>query len=345
MCDITAVAPVAEATEFTIHQHVWLLGACRKCGLACEHNFVNGVCSNCKLECKHPSHNEQTRICTTCSLPCEHDYNYHNRQCSRCGKELILYDNYLPDEYYLPCEREGTVEYVKVETHKGLQTISIYTPYGYDPSQKYDVMVMIGGLNSTCKAWFDQEFPIWKKTMNIRPMLDNMIDKGSCRPLIFMSINTYSLESMSTYMKYYFLPYLIENYSTYADSVEDMPNQREHFGIGGISWGGYQTFYGGFRDLFDLFGKYCPIAGSTEPELAAKALNSQFGDYGVDLFVCGCGTKDGQYGLTRRHYEYLINNVPTFKEGENTYWLECDATHSWKEATIIMCDFLEMAFP
>lgn len=338
--NIAAVAPIAETIP---HQHIWVSGVCNQCGIICNHNFIDGICSKCQLECQHPSHDEQTRICTLCGLPCAHDYK--NNQCSRCGRELVLYEDYLPDEYYLPCEHEGTIEYVQVQTNRGPQTIGIYTPYGYDPTQKYDVMVLIGGLNATCKIWFDQYLPIWTKNINIKPLLDNMIDKGNCRPVIFMSINTYSLTAMPIYMKDYFLPYLIENYSTYAESVEDMPNQREHFGLGGFSWGGYQTYYGGFRELFDLFGKYCPIAGSTEPELAADALNNQFSAYDVNLFICGCGTQDALYKLTYSHYDYMINNVHIFKEGKNTYWFECEAPHSWKEATIIMCDFLQIAFP
>lgn len=65
----------------------------------------------------------------------------------------------------------------------------VYLPYGYDPSQKYDVVYALHGTDAMADYW------IGDNTMGLttRKVLDRMIELGECKPVIVVTPTYYSI--------------------------------------------------------------------------------------------------------------------------------------------------------
>lgn len=237
---------------------------------------------------------------------------------------------------------EGTVEEVSFTDKAKDLKINVYTPYNYDETQKYDVMVLMGGLYSTHNAWLTSSINLETVKFKGKFMFDNMIENGDCRPLIIVSIGSHSLSNMGKYLRNIILPYVVSNYSTYATSMDDISLYRDHFAIGGFSWGGYSTYYNGMRSMLDVFSSFCPVAGSTESQMVVDSIKRDFSQYKINYLISGCGNHDGTYKTTNRDYKYLVDNLPQIN---NSMFIEVNAPHSWKAASTIVFNFLQIVFP
>ena len=105
----------------------------------------------------------------------------------------IQYTTTVPSEFFHVASQQGTIELVEYDskdytsasrptTHKPAY---VYVPYGYDPSQKYDVIYLLHGWTGVAQEYF------LGRSGNSRTGLvnifDNLIQRGLCRPFIAVS--------------------------------------------------------------------------------------------------------------------------------------------------------------
>ena len=331
-----------------------------------EHSWKNGQCTICKTWCTHENHTKEG-VCLTCGRKAYHTYRYG---LCRCGNVLQFQYELLPHEYYFEdCDEPGTLQTVELKgqlsdvspTIAG-KKFEVYTPYGYSPNRKYDVMFLQGGLGShynacTSEKWwltdnYDQQF-IFKTVW------DHMIKNGDCRPMIIVSVDGYSAkhgadryrdlyEETVYFVRNYIYPYVIDHYSTYAKSSDpnDIIAAREHFGYGGFSNGGYMSYWGCMNSLLDYCANLMPIAGSwRSAELIDKVYQCK-DEYPIICFYSGAGVNDGYaYEQTLEDYVTIVNGSGYLTDGVNAWFVETNYGHDLGAESIHFFNGLRVMFP
>ena len=198
----------------------------------------------------------QEPVPTPTPEPGVHVHSFVRGVCSVCGAKPEFLTGWLPDEFYEEAEHGGTVTAVEYDTkafaaydeltyHKRM---NVYLPYGYDESRPYNVLVLIHGQGDSEDDWLVKTHESGGHVMCGRVILDNIFEKGLAEPCIvvtpvtetkFVQGLTAGIVQMQDELRETILPYIVEHYSTYAQSgsLSDLQAAREHFGIeklGGI---------------------------------------------------------------------------------------------------------------
>ena len=233
-----------------------------------------------------------------------------------------------------PCDEQGTVVSLsytapayaindfldKDETIE--KTVQVYLPYGYDESQKYNILYLLHGTGGTDAYWFFDAEP--ETTQNV---LDNMIQQGLCDPLIVVTpmyiselkgkdyrikdelVAAYAEEVQDPYLQVrndlwaeYFqyefvndvIPVVESTYSTYAGgdvSEESLIASRDHRAMVGLSRGSMATMRSGMVTNLDKFGWFGNFSGIW---LDVERLEAALADseYPIDYWYNGTGTDD-----------------------------------------------------
>lgn len=347
---------IAERINFP-HNHNWVDGKCVVCGAKCIHEWDEGRCLKCKLACDHKKgHDEKTIICNTCGLRVFHKYK--SGFCIGCGKRIEFYNDYPEDKYLRKCEQAGEIKDwdVKIGDTGRYKKISVYTPYGYNKDKKYNILFLMAGQYGEHDTWTRKHI-YYEDGFNMSDMYDNMFFYGLCEPMIIVSFTdaTYysgeieydSFAATERNLINGIMPFVISNYSSYAQgtSREEISAAREHFGMGGYSNGGFNTFYTGLGSMVDVFSNFIPMAGATYPTGIANLINKNFSDYSIDCIYFGCGMDDRFYDICFESYNTLILNVPQIKKGENIWcgWIE--GGHNMHSAAKLIFNALQLVFP
>ena len=373
--------------------HAWEEGVCGICGLACLHEWDEGTCAVCAMVCPHESyvesicelcgtacgHQWERGICAVCRAACPHERHDTQGICERCGMELVhhyvsgvcacgaeplIYDKPLPKEFFDPCSRQGSITVVNyyaplysTDTVTVGKTMSVYLPYGYDESKKYNVLVMVHGGGGDNTDWMDNRFVADNGTVVcMRNLYDNMIQQRIIEPLIIVAPYTDSFvkgggfmdtgpEQLDPELREYILPYIVENYSTYAEgsSFEQMQAAREHFGIGGCSNGALYAYNAGLVGNLELFSNFICLSGCNNASGAAGALESK--PYPVGYLYAGAGSWDPQKDYSLRGYDYIVDNSPKLTEGENAMFLLINGGHTWSTWSTSFFNAVQLLFP
>lgn len=325
-----------------------------------DHMWMNGVCDICNVKCEHAQH-DLNGICLQCGIQWHHKYQFG--YCS-CGKELVFYENRLPEEYYQPCEHQGNLINLEMsgmldDVTFGTKWTQIYLPYGYDPEQKYDVMFLQGGLGNTYSACLGQRRAQSGMNFGMVDIIDNMIDRGDCAPFIAVGVDGYSAteedprkldgyDQTARFVREVIYPFIIQNYSTYAESPMeyDIQAARSHFGYGGFSNGGYMAYWGGMRAMIDICGSFLPMAGSIRPAQVADNLMALKDTYRVDVIYAGDGVDDvAAYDRSLEEYNILVNGVDYLVDGENCWFGTVEGGHDWMAGSILLYNGMQVLFP
>lgn len=181
------------------------------------------------------------------------------------------------------------------EVTKGAREMYVYTPPGYDPSQKYPVLYLTGGSGELPSNW------IFDGRANF--IMDNLLAEGKAKPMIIAIPNNQvihrnhpqhtalTFDIFEEELRKHVIPLIDQNYSTIQS-----PNGRA---LSGLSMGGRHSMFIGFRSL-DLFANFGILsAGDTEPETSlAYFLNDPDVNDKVDYLFIGQGTeeKNGLFG-------------------------------------------------
>lgn len=326
-------------------------GYCLICGAECEHEYEkNGICSICSSVCLHLNRDEVLGICKDCGMDCTHGRHDIEGRCVACGKaqvhkynlgvcscgKVIPYEtDKLPDELWELSAQQGTLTDNVYESHdytRGMingeyptlyKHMTVYTPYGYTKDKKYDVVFMLPGTN------MNEQF-FWKamsygddRNIELKTMLDNMIAGKLCDELIVVGINYFSgngdvclgmgTDSIQLGSEFVndILPYIVENYSTYAASgiAEDLSAVREHFGFIGASYGAIEMYYS-LGSLFDFCAWFGGISGGA---VSAQAISDWIDDspYTLKALYMCAGDKD--FLLNQTYDEYRDLNIYSAK--------------------------------
>ena len=207
----------------------------------------------------------------------------------------------MPAEMLQETDRKGRVERLEYDSftydkndnrpiHKGAW---VYLPYGYNESEKYNVLYLLHGGGFT-EEWWLKMFP---DTVTI---LDNMNEKKLCEPCIIVTPTFYygdedkhtqdesRCENFKNELRKDLIPAVESKYSTYAEkdvSEENLIKTREHRAFAGLSLGSMTTYRAAFYNNYDLFSWYGPFSGCCGP----------FGDHDKEVSRI-CETLENGYG-------------------------------------------------
>ena len=356
---------------------VWINGVCAACGTSCDHPlWEEGRCARCHILCQHPEHDRETQLCTTCGQFVAHTYVGGN--CPRCGRWPALQSDPLPKWLFAPCSASGSVQTLSYETHDYVQEradggthlrtkkLCVYLPYGYDPGEKYDVLILLHGMGDNERYWLlrEQEYydPNEEGYVYTTDLLDNMMAAGLCRKMIIVTPTFYpnsdnvwefnrwrDQEQFTVELREDILPLIVNTYSTWAEdgSAESISAVREHFAYAGLSMGSIYAYNSILPLCLDLFAWFGCFSGSeTYMKITVDALNSvNYEKYPILFFYNSCGVNDGMRANHRQQYKQLVEKCPGLTESVNATFTDIyNAAHSYQAWGLGLYNFLLLLF-
>jgi enterochelin esterase-like enzyme len=203
-----------------------------------------------------------------------------------------------------------TIEYDS-KTVGARRKMMVYTPPNYSTSEKYPVLYLLHG--------FGGDETEWQRFAHLDDMFDNLVADGKIVPTILVMPNgraqangnpdgdiTQAIQAFQNFegdLINDVIPTIEMRYSTLSD--------RQHRALAGLSMGGGQTAYFGFKhlDRFAWIGIFSAAPNSktldrviVDPAAAAKRLN---------LLWLSCGSNDPFFGNCQETHRYLNEkNLP-----------------------------------
>ena len=290
----------------------------------------------------------------------------------------IQYTMSVPSDFFQAAAHQGTIELVEYEsrdytsssqptTHKPAY---VYVPYGYDPSQRYDVIYLLHGWTGVAQEYF-----LGRNAGGKTPMVhlfDNLIERGLCRPFIAVS-PTWDKDNQSkgwgestreaaVFSQEYIndlIPAVETHYSTYLTdaSPEGIIASRSHRAIGGFSLGAITTWYV-FEQAFAYSRMYLPMSGDNwsqgmyggqyYPEETAQFLADlvNASPYGDDFYVWyAVGTNDVRLPQTHNQALAMAALSGTFNASNFSYHMKEGGQHDFNAVWEFCYNALPFFFP
>ena len=206
--------------------------------------------------------------------------------------------------------------------------ICIYVPYGYDPFHDYNVVVLLPGMDMPYSCYLSRAHRYSKELYSVqfKNVLDNLIAAKVIEPCILVTMPYYGAtieghpvmeldaNQIVREVRNDLLPYIIENYRTYANGTDELSIQkaREHFGIFGFSYTStmiLKYIMPKCIDLFSWFGA-SSVFHSDLKEAVQPLWWAITHDYPLDYLYVGCGDSDNAYDQTLEMYNTFCSLVP-----------------------------------
>lgn len=226
-------------------------------------------------------------------------YNYRSNLVIR-GPESEAY-------FSQSSKRHGTLEKIwyQSESFGEQRRMSVYLPFGYDASDgrtKYPVLYLLHGGGGDEEAW-----PTLGRLCEI---MDYMIDRGMCKPMIVVTpnINSYELAACETALPEKFIfnlqdpefaagdkfcNDLLYSIIPYIESHYNVAEGKENRGIGGLSMGGFMTMKL-IRENPQYFNEIGVFSSGAMGGDAGESVRSIKKD-GYNNFMVVCGPNDIAY--------------------------------------------------
>lgn len=287
------------------------------------------------LPCSHPSH-DTGGVCTLCGENVCH--KYIGGACG-CGKPLEFETGSIDASLWLPCSHQGTLRTLEYQTRDEYyggdrlytKTLDVYLPYGYSEENRYNVLILLHGTRGNSGYWFsedrgydygDDRADEWGSFATV---IDNMIEYKICEPLIIVSPTYYltdaerhsgdDLDRDITRMRYEtvnsILPYIIENFSTYAQgsTYSEMCAARNHFGFIGASYGGILAYKSILTYDIDVFSWIGSISGGLADAAYIEYTWDQLGfdGLGIDYLYNSAGDRDSMRKDAQQSYQAVLS--------------------------------------
>ncbi len=164
----------------------------------------------------------------------------------------------IPGNYFNEPGNGGKLTKESYNGINGGNTCNVYTPPGYDPSQKYNIFYLMHGGGENENTLFYQD------DTNIKPVLDNMILNGEIDPMIVVTPTFNKTEAGKFYSEFRqsLVPFIEGKYSTYAESTDQagLEASRMHRAYGGFSMGGVST-WAVMENCLDIVAYFMPLSG------------------------------------------------------------------------------------
>lgn len=356
---------------------VWIDGVCAACGAVCAHPAWNeGICPVCGSHCPHTAHDPNTLICAACGLSVPH--NFLGSKCDMCGAVPTFIDGMVPRELFEPIDRRGTVETLGYQTldynaqRRGetpatiSKSMQVYLPYGYDPAEKYDLLILLHGMGGTETYWLtdQQRYYMYdgEDLVQTTSLLDNLMDSGYCRKMIVATPCFYrdgtrqgdyvrpdDEDQFVRELREDILPLLIERYSTYARSSdpENIAAARKHFAYAGLSMGSIYAYTSIMPFCLDYFSWFGCFSGSDgDMNQTAAAINSGTNaSYPIYYFYNSISVYDSMYGLQSGQYATLMQTVDGLTDGVNAAFTSIQqGGHVYQSWCTGLYNFLRVVF-
>lgn len=216
--------------------------------------------------------------------------------------------------------------------------MQVYLPCGYDENGRYDVLFLIHTRQLNERFWLEQEHSYRRPdgslgTGSVVALLDNMIARGLCRPLIVVSLCGYLDEGMAylhrseqVYPQFAeefardILPFVAEHYATWAEDAtpEALREARRHVGLFGASFGAYEIELSVLAPNLDLVSWYAMTGGGSVTREYLEPQWSMYGTLGepIDLLYFAEGEYDDRGPVEQSYYD-LGAWSEVFTAGEN----------------------------
>ena len=316
--------------------------------------------------------------CTACSESAEAAMVAGDDDGPTNGEFQIHYTSSVPSEFFQVASQQGTVELLEYDskdytssarptTHKPTY---VYLPYGYDPTQKYDVIYLLHGWTGVAQEYF------LGRNGNSRTSLvnifDNLIQKGLTRPFIAVS-PTWDKDNQSkdwgestreaaVFSQEYvndLIPAVETHYSTYLESPTEagILASRQHRAIGGFSLGSITTWYV-FEQAFPYSKWYLPMSGDNwsqgmyggqyYPDETAQFLADlvNASPYGNDFYVWyACGTEDVRLPQSHNQALAMAKLTDTFNAKNFSYHMKEGGRHDFYAVWEFCYHALQFFFP
>ena len=182
--------------------------------------------------------------------------------------------------------------------------VSVYTPPGYDPTQKYPVLYALHGIGGNHKEWLSakpqQILDNLYAAKKIVPMIvvfpnGRAMNPDTCPKDMYGSANVQGFyDFWDKDMRDFLIPFIEKTYSVQAD--------KEHRAIMGYSMGGMQAVRFGLGNptYFGYIGGLAPAFRPDVKTLTADDINSQY-----KRFFLSAGTLDSLFKPTETFSEAL----------------------------------------
>ena len=208
----------------------------------------------------------------------------------------------LPARYLTDCPEHGEIHSLLFQ---GERELLVWTPYGYDAGEKYEVVFLMHGDLDDINGWFRQPHAVAGGKTTGRNILDWMAYEQACRPFLAVAIdnneNTYGAQILEDLPNA--LIFVAGRFSTYAaeGSAEAVIEAREHFTVGGLSRGCIYA-YSVLENEPEYAANYlCLSCGGRRDALEAALKNTP---YGLSRYFAGIGARDETfYSRTKWTYE------------------------------------------
>lgn len=313
---------------------------------------LSPVESSIPVPCEHSRHDPDTLLCVDCGKACRH--HYANGRCRNCGRPLVLSTDEFPEILYsdAPEALRGRVERLSLSCEGKNIPVLVYLPchYGDDPEQRYNVMILLPTINGSAESGMTAPIYYSKGASSMQTLYDNLFLCGECEPAIIVSLGFIdSFDLTRLFLRNTLLPYLAENYRTYAADAgeESLREARAHLAIGGVSNGALQTCYSGLENMVDLCANFAVLSGAIVQEEIADALNGLFAEFDIDMIFIAYGEDDLWAIKTALPlYESLSEKVDRLVPGKNLILhVIPDEDHSWNAFQLEIIDALRICFP
>ncbi len=290
----------------------------------------------------------------------------------------IQYTTSVPSNFLQAATQQGTIELLQYDskdytsssrptTHKPAY---VYLPYGYDASQKYDVIYLLHGWTGVAQEYF------LGRSGNSRTGLvnifDNLIERGLTRPFIAVSPTWdkdnqskgwgESTQEAAVFSQEYvndLIPAVETHFSTYLESPDEagILASRQHRAIGGFSLGSITTWYV-FEQAFPYSKFYLPMSGDNwsqgmyggayYPDETAQFLADLVNQspYGNDFYVWyAVGTEDVRIDQTHNQALAMAKLADTFNSANFSYHMKQGGQHDFNAVWEFCYHALQFFFP
>lgn len=315
-------------------------------------------------------------------------HNFVNGKCTMCDETTIFSQDSIGklDVFTKACDQQGTVEKITYTSNAyGDEEVEkwayVYLPYGYnaeDKNTKYDVLYMLHGMGLNEGYWFAQGYyttdhMIYSSaggygTTNV---LDNLMKEGKAKKTICVTPTFYKVTpktpgdnttlssgsgDMSKEMKEELMPYIAENYNTYAasGSAEDLKAARDHQGYVGLSMGSalsYSVIWSSCLEYISYIGSF---SGGGNAAQIVESKNSTYKDCTINYYYATLGSleKTGDYpgdpfGTYRTLKEGIkeLQSGSDIKNGDNCEYMLCNKTaHSYATWVTALYNCMQVFF-
>ena len=218
------------------------------------------------------------------------------------------------------------------------KSLYVYLPYGYDPSQKYNVVYALHGTDAHEDYWIGDN----SMGLTTRKLLDRMIETGECEPCIVVTPTYYSIpedkaelfpdfwdgDALANVWPMYFwmemrneiIPLIDATYSTYG-ADEDA---RDHRAFAGLSRGSMTTANSIMMHCMDQFAYYGNFSGiwCNFENFKATLESDEYKDLPVRFWYNGNGSADFSLENHEQFRDRCLSEMSDrFVDGENFAWV------------------------